>query len=263
MKSKLISLDIDGTIIDKMAGLRVPAAVREAINEARENGAKVCLCSSRPTFFMSDATKDLDEVDALIGCSGAEIEIEGKIFHRDMLPAPLAKSCVRIASEGDFYLSFPGDGIFYARNKNHVESAFVYDPLFNFMDADDLLIKLEKTPVFCGYIFTDPGMPKDFITESPALTGATVQYSGESSFIITDKGIDKSSGLLRLAKHWNIPKEEILAVGNDENDISMLKVAGVSVAVGNANPILFEYVDWIAPDVKNGGAAEAIRRYAL
>ena len=263
MKSKLIALDIDGTIIDKMAGIALPSVVRETINDARKVGARVCLCSSRPTFFMQDATKYLDEVDALIGCSGAEIEIDGKIFHRDILSLHVAQSCVEIASNCDMYLSFPSDGIFYALNKKNTVSDYSVHPLFDFMDSDELLTKLEKNPVYCGFIFTDPGVPVDFILKNPVLAAATVQYSGEHSFIITDKGIDKSTGLLKLAEHWDIPKEAILAVGNDENDIPMLKAAGTSVAVGNANPMIFEYVDWIAPDVRDGGAAEAIRRYAL
>ena len=263
MKSKLVALDIDGTIIDKMAGIEMPAVVRETINEARAKGVRVCLCSSRPTFFMQDATKDLDEVDALIGCSGAEIEIEGKIFHRDVLSLPVVRGCIEIANKWDVYLSFSGDRTFYARRKNDETSDYEAHPLFEFMDSDELLALTEKIPVYCAYIFTEPGLPDDLVKNDPALAAATVQCSHKNSFMITDHDVDKSTGMLRLAEHWNIPREAILAVGNDENDISMLKAAGTSVAVGSANPMIFEYVDWIAPDVKNGGAAEAIRRYAL
>ena len=268
MKSKLIALDIDGTILDKIAGISVPAAVREAINDARKAGAKVCLSSSRPTFFMQDATKDLDEIDALIGCSGASVVIAGEQpgftpFYNDTLSTPIALACLEIAKKWNLYLSFPGEEVFYARKKNDADHELESYPLFIYMNDQELSEKLIKTPVSCAFLFDEPGMPKDCIYQDPSLAAASVHWSGENTYTITEKGVDKGTGVLRLAGYWGIPKEAILSVGNDANDIPMMKVSGVSVAVKNANPVIFEYADWVAPGVEAAGAAEAIRRFAL
>ena len=263
MKSKLIALDIDGTILDITQGIAVPGSVREAVNEARANGVRVCLCSSRPCFFMDDALRYLDEVDALIGCSGAAIEISGEPFYRDILPPPLARSCIEIAQKWNFAVSFGGEEQILALKEEAADEIPEESPLFAFFGEKELYTMLDQTSVSCTYYFTRPGAPKEAVADVLSLPGATVNRASSDSFVITREGADKGTGVLRLAGHWNIPREAILAIGNDENDIPMYKVAGISVAVANANPEVLDYVDWIAPDVKDGGAAAAIRRYAL
>ena len=263
MKSRLIALDIDGTILDKRAGIEVPLAVREAIRDARSDGARVCLCSSRPAFFMDDAMNNLDGIDAIIGCSGAEIDIDGKVYYRDILAQQIIYGCIEVAKKNNAYLSFCGEGFFYARKKNDFDHELEEHPLFDFMDDDELLEKMKNQTVPCAFIFTEQGVQEDFVTKDPLLETANAHWSGDNTYTITNKGIDKGTGLLQLAKYWDIPREVILSVGNDENDIPMLEVSGVGVAVGNANPELFKIADWIAPDVKHAGVAEAIRRFAL
>ena len=263
MKSRLIALDIDGTILDVTQGFYIPAFVRETINEARAGGARVCLCSSRPTYFMEDALKDLDEIDALIGCSGAAIDIAGKRFLRDSLPLSIVPPCIEIAKKWDLYMSCAGEEKILALGREGLNFAMEADPLFAFLPEEELLRAISREIISCAFIFTEPGMELDIVKEAPALAEANVTQSGLNNFTITQKGVDKGTGVLKLAEHWGIPAEAILAVGNDENDIPMFKAAGVGVAVANANPEVFDFADWIAPDVKNGGAAEAIRRFAL
>ena len=269
MKSRLIALDIDGTILDMPAGVSVPAAVRDAVMEAREEGARVCLCSSRPCFFMDDATKDLGEIDAMVGCSGAAIEtlstaakIRKQIF-KDTLSADIVNTCIEAARSWDVYVSFGGDEKILARTKGPVEPELAANPLFCFLEERELMEVLRTAPVSCGFVFMMPEVPESAVLEMFASSGATANKSSQDSIIITNKGVDKGTGVLRLAEHFGIPREAILAVGNDENDISMLKAAGVGVAVANASPQTLAAADWIAPDVRHAGAAEAIRRFAL
>jgi Cof subfamily protein (haloacid dehalogenase superfamily) len=278
MKSRLIALDIDGTILDRPTGIPVPAAVREAIRDARKGGARVCLCSSRPCYFMEDATDELDEIDALIGSSGAEIQIADAVeikketdadkhifkqVYTDTLTMPLIHACIEIAREWDIYVSFAATEKILARRIGPVDPVYAADPSFAFMDEDSLLETLKTEPVSCAYIITETDAQTESIVNTPALSISTVNRASKNSLVITNQGVDKGSGVLHLAEHWDIPHEAILAIGNDENDIPMLKAAGVGVAVANANPDVLAVADWIAPDVKDAGAAEAIRRFAL
>ena len=275
MKAKLIALDIDGTILDKPSGFGVPAAVRDAAQEARLGGARVCLCSSRPWFFMKDATDGLGRVDALIGCSGASIAIDREtsasadaipafepVFN-DILPESIVNACAVLAAKLDIYASFGGREKILARIIDGAGQKLIDDPNFSFMKDSELLSALRSEPVSCVYLFTKPGMPNEAITNAPGLEHTSIHKSSENSFTITSKGVDKGSGLLFLASYWGIPQELTLAVGNDENDVPVLKAAGVGVAVGNASPETLAAADWVAPDVWNAGAAEAIRRFAL
>ena len=282
MKPKLIALDIDGTILDMAEGISVPDAVRDAVNEARANGVRVCLCSSRPCFYMEDALKDLDGIDALIGCSGGAIEvldeptesssenIHGNIhrniyrnIYRDPMQMPMLRACIEVAKKYGLYVSFAGEDKIIARKKGFVEHGLENDPFFAFLEGDALLGALGGTIVSCAFVYTKPHTPEWAVPREPGLENANVQRSSEYCYIITGEGVDKGAGLMRLAGYWGIPREAVLAIGNDENDVPMLQAAGLGVVVANANPDVFAFADWIAPDVRQGGAAAAIRRFAL
>ena len=270
MKSKLIALDIDGTILDKSAGVSVPHSVRMAVRDAREAGAHVCLCSSRPCFFMDDASADLDEVDSLVGCSGATIEMlnasgvkNGEKIYKDQMPSELIIAAYEIAKKHKLYASFCTEEKVLVRKRGPLKPPTAVVSVFHVMSDAGLLKELNARAIFCAYIFLEPGMEDKILTDVPLLKNATMYHSGHNCLTVTNGGTDKGSGVLRLAKHLGINREEILAIGNDENDIPMLKAAGIGVAVANASPGVLAVADWIAPDVREGGAAEAIRRFAL
>ncbi|MCL2111834.1 MAG: Cof-type HAD-IIB family hydrolase [Clostridiales bacterium] len=267
MKSRLIALDIDGTILDSPAGIPVPEEVREAVREARDAGARVCLCSSRPCYMMEEVTSRLDGIDALAGCSGAMIELAGAsagdLFYLDRIPDALSLACLETAKSLGAYVSFAGRERIYVLQKGVIGLLAAKDPTFTIM-KEKALVKLFKTEqISSAFIITDPDVPAEAVTGAPVLKDVNVHHSGHSCFTITNKGTDKGAGVLRLAELWDIPQEAILAVGNDENDIPMLKAAGVGVAVANAVPSVFAAADWVAPSVRQAGAAAAIRRYAL
>jgi hydroxymethylpyrimidine pyrophosphatase-like HAD family hydrolase len=137
------------------------------------------------------------------------------------------------------------------------------DPAFIVLKEPELMDRLSETDIYSAFVFSESGIMEGTIPDDPGLKGAVVQRSSEHSYMITEAGVDKGTGVLRLAEYFGIPQEAILAVGNDENDVPMLKAAGVGVAVANANPDIFAYADWIAPEVGEGGAAAAIRRFAI
>ena len=76
-------------------------------------------------------------------------------------------------------------------------------------------------------------------------------------------GINKSTGLSVLSENLNIPKEEIIAVGDADNDIAMIKFAGLGVAMGNAFPQVKEAADYITATNDEDGVAKVIEKFVL
>jgi len=263
MSIKLIALDIDGTTIDRPSGVFVHEKVREAVRDAREVGIKVCLSSARPCYYMQDATDGLDGVDALVGGSGAVIEKDGEIIFKKTMKLPLLLACFETAKRLDMYMSFAGNEKIYICQKGPVSPPLEYGDAFLVLNDDKLLEKLYEDEFTIAFVFTEVEMQKEEIFTDPEFELATIHKASERSFNLTDRGTDKGKGVLKLAESWGILSEEILAVGNDENDIPMLEMAGVGVAVANATPEVLKIADWVAPDVHQGGAADAIRRFAL
>jgi hydroxymethylpyrimidine pyrophosphatase-like HAD family hydrolase len=79
----------------------------------------------------------------------------------------------------------------------------------------------------------------------------------------TAAGVDKGSGLRKLCEIMDIDPQRVLAIGDSENDIPMLRAAGFGVAMGNATESLKAIADWIAPPIEEDGAAVALRRWVL
>jgi len=261
--ARLIVIDIDGTIIDKPVGVPVHKRVREAVREAREAGARVCLCSARPCYYMQDATQGLDGVDALIGCSGAMIELDGKAVYRAAIPKEQLLACFETAKEKDMYMSFAGDKKILVCKKGPVSPPLEYGSVFVIMEDAELLEALKADDYYCAFIFTKAGVRKEDVFKDPRFQGATIHKASQNSFNLTKGDTNKGTGALFLAGLWGVPREGILAIGNDENDIPMFEAAGTGVAVANAGEDVIAAADWVAPDVRHGGAADAIRRFAL
>jgi hypothetical protein len=77
------------------------------------------------------------------------------------------------------------------------------------------------------------------------------------------QGMSKAVGLAWLAEHLHISPAEVLAVGDNDNDVEMLLWAGIGVSLSNGSPAALAAADWIAPSVTDDGAAVALERFVL
>ena len=75
---------------------------------------------------------------------------------------------------------------------------------------------------------------------------------------VTQKGVSKKTAISRLADHLGVQKNNIAAIGDSENDLEMIKWAGLGIAVGNAQSIVLEAADWTTKTNANAGVAHAI-----
>ncbi len=80
---------------------------------------------------------------------------------------------------------------------------------------------------------------------------------------ITNKGVDKWNAITYLAEKLNIKKEEIIAIGDNINDITMITNAGCGVAMGNSNPTVKKQADLIVLDNNNSGVAQALKKLVI
>ena len=80
---------------------------------------------------------------------------------------------------------------------------------------------------------------------------------------IMDARVSKAVALEKIADHYGIPMEQVLAIGDARNDVEMLDAAGVAVAMDNAHPLVKEVADWVAPSNNDHGVHAALVRYGL
>ena len=78
-----------------------------------------------------------------------------------------------------------------------------------------------------------------------------------------DKRVSKAVALQKLAEHYGVSMDHVMAIGDAPNDVGMLQVSGVAVAMDNAHKVVKRVADWIAPSNNDHGVAAAMRRYGL
>jgi hydroxymethylpyrimidine pyrophosphatase-like HAD family hydrolase len=78
-----------------------------------------------------------------------------------------------------------------------------------------------------------------------------------------DKRVSKAVALRAVAKHYNVPMGQVMAIGDAPNDVGMLQLAGVGVAMANAHKVVKNVADWIAPSNNDHGVHAALVRYGL
>jgi Cof subfamily protein (haloacid dehalogenase superfamily) len=91
----------------------------------------------------------------------------------------------------------------------------------------------------------------------------TVSQSMKDNLEVMNKGVTKGNAVKLLAEMYGIKREEIIAIGDNENDISMIQYAGMGIAMGNAEESLKSVANHITGDYQEDGVAEAIERFIL
>ena len=91
----------------------------------------------------------------------------------------------------------------------------------------------------------------------------SVSQSMKHNLEVMNKGVTKGNAVRILAQMYGINREEIIAIGDNENDISMIEYAGLGIAMGNAEELLKRAADHVTGDYQEDGVAEAIEKFIL
>ncbi|RKI71829.1 Cof-type HAD-IIB family hydrolase [bacterium 1xD42-67] len=258
---KLISLDLDGTLLDP--GGRVTSAAKAAIAKARAAGTKVVLNTGRPApeafWFVKEAG-----CDALVSALGGALLIDsatGKTIRRWDIPEPAARRALELClGRGIELMIFAGERIVVDPfSKASLVTSYPYPPFHDNAEvAEDPVAYLREQGLPLTKLHGD-GDPAGFpLAELAALEGLALTSSNDHDFEVVGAGVDKGRSLGELAAMYEIALEECAAVGDSDNDLAALQAAGMSIAMGNASQAVKDAAARIAPPNSQEGAAWAV-----
>ena len=247
MAIRLIAIDIDGTLLDPK--FQVSAANLETLTRAHSAGIEIALVTGRRHNFALPVANALGFDVTLISSNGAVTRSStGEHFHRDLLPASVTLRLLRYMSgfRSNTVLTFDRDG----KGAIVLETAdelnlSIQRWLEKNSDWTEFIIPLEdavtEDPVqamFCGNIPKMSAAQKmlldcDFADQFTVLR---TQYDARNLCIvdILNQHCSKGHALQRWAQHRGIPREQVMAIGDNFNDVEMLEFAGLPVLMGNA-----------------------------
>ena len=271
MTYELIAFDMDGTLLD--SSKRVLPSSERAIAEAAAAGKTVAIASGRSPVMVELDQASLGPVRYAICCNGTvlyDLE-EHRVVSSASLPHEAIVAALDALGDEDAMIDvFQGRGFFC--QPSHVDrmpefGLGIYQPMYRataWLVDDVRATLLDPSESYQKFIFhlTSPEARERVVA---AMAGVPVEMarSEVSSLEFSPQGVTKATGLLALADLLGIDRAATIAVGDADNDLDMLRAAGLGVAMDNANERAREAADVTVADNDHDGCAEAIRRFLL
>lgn len=270
MDYKLIALDMDDTLLTSEKV--ISAKNQEIIKKALAKGIKIVLCSGRTHNAVVDYAKTLGITGPdqyMITNGGAIIEnMEGKIVYQQTLDNAAYREIVKYFEDNDFHYNMVDNrGKTYTGNHDWIDK---YTITQAFENQNGL------------YIRRPDQMPDDFEVVKAIINGEPeyldkitpmvnqrfdkeyfVVRTGEGFLEIFPKHVNKGVAVQHLADYLKLDLSQVMAMGDRDNDLPMLKIAGKGVAMGNAVDDLKAVSDYVTADNNHDGVGLAIEKFAL
>ena len=265
---KLIASDLDDTLLDQNS--QVSRENKEAIAEAVERGLTFAISTGRMFQSALPFARDLglEPEQPIICYNGALIcRLSGDILYEQ----PLSPEFSRMIAD-------------YGQNRGWTVNAYFEDELYVSVlnqQAKDYAARSRVGVTAVGDLaaFIEDGnkrLPKLMIVGEPEQTPARIEelhslvgtdlqiVCSRPNFIeITNIDAHKGKALLWLTQFLGLETSEVMAIGDSNNDLTMIQVAGIGVAVANAASVIREKADYVTSSNWEHGVARAIAKFAL
>lgn len=269
---KLIAIDMDGTLLNEKK--HIEKAQKEAIHEAIEAGIKIVLCTGRPLygilpFYKELGLHELDQEGYVIlnnGCSVHKTKDWELIECSEITPDDM-EHLYKFSEKYDINFTLV-DEMHYFNIGRKPTKELIMDAQFVFSDITDITLEQAKSgkyKIVKVMFLGDPEEMKKFQTEYEDTIKERYEGVLSQSYVyeVLPKGYNKGTGLKNLAEKLGIKQEEVMAIGDGNNDVEMLEYANYGVAMGNASKLARNAAKYTTDTNENDGVAKAIRKYAL
>lgn len=276
MKYKLICIDMDGTLLD--SNHEVSANNIVALKRVIEDGVHIAITTGR-IYASAKYYSNLIGINAhIITANGASIRdnIDGSVVYTNTIPSKILSGIAKIVSKYNLKINFTtSDTIFTAYE---VPETHLYK-IMNKSVSEDLKVKfLTFDNIEEGISRFDGNVLKCIIIEDTNLEALKlaraeinaafgnelhIVSSGINNVEIMQKESSKGNAVKRLSEKFGLTKDEVMCIGDSENDLSMIQFAGLGVAMDNSMDILKEHADYITKSNDECGVGFAIDKFCF
>lgn len=267
---KLVVVDLDGTLVDSRG--QISNADKAALAAARVRGIQIALSTGRVVEACRTHIADLSLDGAHIFFDGALIYNlnQNRSIALQPIEPEILTAAVRFARVNKIYLELYALDRYFVEDINwadaiHREFFGLKSMLVNFDEIVDseMIIKCElmihnqdeesKARLFLDHF---AGSLRGSVARTPA-------YPDVRFVNVVNPAVSKGAALVKLAAYLKLDLDQVMAIGDGINDLSLLETAGLAVAMGNASDELKARADFVTSSVDSSGVAFAISRFVL
>lgn len=270
---KLVAIDLDGTLLNM--NKEISERNKRAISKAMERGVKIVICSGRVFTGARLYAKEIGSTDPIIACNGAIItnRPDGDIIYSDYMNMEVSIKINSICQKhGVYYHVYAGNTMLteklgYTSKKYYERNRFL--PAGDRVDIEvvqNMEAKLQSIPgkvLKFVIVSDDPRLLKSVRTDMEQLREIDVMSSNFDNFEVMNKGVSKGAALEKLTDIFGIPSQQMIAIGDNENDISMFQYAGLGIAMENGEAVAKAAAKYITVSNDEDGVAQAIEKFIL
>lgn len=257
---KLVATDIDGTILIPEGNFT--EGVKKCIKELCQKGIKVVLVTGRMNAAAELIAQDLGLDTPVISYQGGLVKYNGETLYKRCLTEEQAQRVIDWAKSENIHLNLYNDDILYSESKcseierycNNLHTKYT---IKSFCDV-------EKNSVnkLLAIDYNHPEKIDKFEKELPKVFPDLYIIKSTPYFLeFSNKEGSKYCAVKFLQKYWGIDEAETLTIGDQNNDIALLKAGGIKVAMGNATEELKSIADYITDTVYNDGFKKAMEKF--
>jgi Cof subfamily protein (haloacid dehalogenase superfamily) len=276
MPYRLLALDVDGTLLDPAGALR--PAVQQAIAAVQQCGLRVILCTGRRFRTARPLAQQLRLSEPLIVHNGALVKdpVSGDTLHQCCVPpdvyAPALALLRQVGAPLVYVDAFHAqiDILTEAIELAHpFQRAYLQDHLAHCRMVRDIATPPPYGVVMLGIMADEtslralrPQIERTLGEQARSHMLINKNYQGHLLEIL-HPAVSKWEALRQLAARVGIAPQDIMAVGDDENDVEMIRHAGLGIAMGNASHTVQAAADYVTGSNADDGLVQALDRFVL
>ncbi len=264
---RLVILDIDGTLTG--SSNQVSPTVRKAIQSAKQKGVRIGIATGRMFQSAQRFHFDIEADMPLSAYQGAFIQdpATNTLHHHWVLDRALAQHLLDHLADLPFIVHVYIDDQLYVRELTELSQLYAERSQVPLNLLSSLGSNWPTHPTKILAMTEDPAMIEDLMQALRRRFPAQQLYLTRSvpTFLeATHPEVNKGNAVKYLTEELlGLTPENVMVVGDSDNDIEMLSYAGLGVAMGNARPEIQAYAHWIAPTVDEDGVAAALEEFVL
>ena len=269
MKYKLLVLDVDGTLLNNEK--EISKRTLSTLLKAQHTGIRIVLASGRPTSGLLPLAKALEMGNFggfIVSYNGAQLinAENGEVMFDKRINPELIPYLEKKARKNNFSIFTYHDEYLLTDNADNVHirrEAWLNN--LRIMEEEEFSIAIDFAPCKCVLVSDDEEALRGLEAHwKRRLDGVLDVFPSEPYFLeVVPCGVDKANTLGVLMEQLGVKREEVIAIGDGVADVTMLQLAGKSVAMGHAQDSVKICADYVTASNEEDGVAQAVEKLVL